>query len=169
MLGFASLTPTHAVYSPGIRTLFNPKKTTFACSRHRSNKGGGNKMSEWVNYPRHLVAICRRLCNVLIEHGDALDVIRLQDAPDTLFFVDPPYVHEMRDMSARYRHEMTDAQHIGLLTLLNAVQGKVMIAGYASDLYDGLLSGWTRLTRQHYAASGSGMQPRTEVLWIKPD
>jgi DNA adenine methylase len=149
--------------------LFNPRKTTFACSRHRSNKGGGSKMSEWGNYPRHLVAVCRRSRNVLIEHGDALDVIRLQDTADALFFVDPPYVHETRDKSARYRHELTDAQHVELLTVLKSVRGRVMIAGYASDLYDDLLSGWTRRTRAHYAASGSGTQPRTEVLWISPD
>jgi DNA adenine methylase len=75
------------------------------------------------------------------------------------------YVHSTRDTSAKYRCELTDDQHIELLTLLKGVQGKVMIAGYASALYDDLLTGWQRLTRQHYAAA-SGAKMRTEVLWI---
>ncbi|MDR3351762.1 MAG: DNA adenine methylase [Zoogloeaceae bacterium] len=98
---------------------------------------------------------------------DALDVIRVQDTPDALFFVDPPYVASTRNKSAFYRHEMDDDQHLALLNCLKAVQGRVMISGYASDLYDDMLIGWERLTRKHYAAA-SGAKERTEVLWISP-
>jgi hypothetical protein len=100
---------------------------------------------------------------------DARDVIRAQDTPGALFFVDPPYVIGTRDKGTHYRHELTDAQHAELLALLQGVRGKVMIAGYASALYDGALTGWTRLTRAHYAASSAGARVRSEVLWIKPD
>lgn len=148
--------------------LFNPGKNTFANARHRKKAGGGSKMSEWSNYPRHLVNVCRRLRNVLIEHQDALEVIRVQDTPDALFFVDPPYVMSTRYKSTRYRHEMTDAQHLALLDVLKTVQGQVMITGYASDLYDDSLTGWQRLTRKSYAAAGAGAQERAEVLWISP-
>jgi DNA adenine methylase len=147
--------------------LFSPQKTTFANARHRK-KCGGCKAHEWMSYPRHLANVCRRLRGVIIECGDALDVIRVQDTSDALFFVDPPYVMGTRDKNSRYRHEMSDAQHVALLTLLKGVQGKVMVTGYASDLYDDLLAGWTRLSRPHYAASGAGVQTRMEVLWIKP-
>jgi DNA adenine methylase len=75
--------------------LFNPKKTTFADARH--NRGGSSKSSEWASYPRTLAAVCRRLSSVIIENSDALRVIRVQDSPDTLFFVDPPYVMSTRD------------------------------------------------------------------------
>ncbi|MDR1351243.1 MAG: DNA adenine methylase [Zoogloeaceae bacterium] len=146
--------------------LFNPRKNTFANARHRKKTGGGGKMSEWVNYPRTLAAVCRRLRGVLIEHQDALDVIRVQDTDDALFFVDPPYVMSTRDKFVVYRHEMTDAQHLALLALLKSVRGRVMISGYASELYDDTLTGWTRLTRQHYASAGIGMGRRTEVLWM---
>jgi DNA adenine methylase len=146
--------------------LFNPGKNTFADARHRK-RGNHCKAREWSTYPRHLAAICRRLRGVIIEHRDALDVIRVQDTPDALFFVDPPYVHSTRDKNSRYRCELSDAQHEALLTLLRGVRGRAMIAGYASALYDDLLTGWQRLTRPHYAAS-SGAKARTEVLWIKP-
>lgn len=145
--------------------LFNPKKTTFADARH--NHGGSPKSSEWASYPRTLAAVCRRLRGVVIEHGDALRVIRVQDSPDTLFFVDPPYVASTRDRGSVYRHEMDDARHAELLALLRGIRGRAMVSGYASALYDGLLHGWRRVERRHYAA-GQGMSARTEVLWISP-
>jgi DNA adenine methylase len=145
--------------------LFNPAKNTFADARHRT-AGNHSKAHEWMTYPRHLVSICRRLRAVLIEHRDALDVIRVQDTRDALFFVDPPYVPSTRSKGANYRCELTDDQHVELLTLLKSVQGKVMIAGYTNEIYDDLLDGWQRLTHKHYAAA-IGARTRTEVLWIK--
>jgi DNA adenine methylase len=69
-----------------------------------------------------------------------------------------------------YRHELSDDDHGALLTQLRAIQGRAMVCGFASALYDDLLHDWTRLTRQHYAcAGGAGPQTRTEVLWIKPE
>lgn len=148
--------------------LFSPGKNTFANARHRKPAGGGSKMAEWVNYPRTLSAVCRRLRGVLIEHRDALDVIRNQDTPDALFFVDPPYVMSARIKQCVYRHEMADERHVELLTLLNEIKGRAMVTGYASALYDDLLRGWQRLERASYANTGAGAQARTEVLWISP-
>ncbi|MDR1710024.1 MAG: DNA adenine methylase [Candidatus Accumulibacter sp.] len=145
--------------------LFNPGKNTFANARHR--KGGYCKAGEWSTYPRHLASICRRLRGVVIDCCDARDVIRVQDTHDALFFVDPPYVPSTRK-SGGYRHEMTEAGHVELLTQLRAIQGRAMISGYASALYDDMLHDWTRLTHKHYAAAGEGAQLRSEVLWISP-
>ncbi|MDR0673310.1 MAG: DNA adenine methylase [Zoogloeaceae bacterium] len=146
--------------------LFNPGKNTFANARHRQ-KTGHCKAFEWNTYPRHLAHVCRRLRGVVIDHLDALDVIRVQDTADALFFVDPPYVASTRCKGSCYRHEMSDGQHLAFLALLKTVRGRVMISGYASALYDDTLAGWQRLTRKHYAAA-SGAKDRTEVLWISP-
>jgi DNA adenine methylase len=148
--------------------LFNPKKNTFANARHRKLGHGGCKGHEWMGYPRTLAAVCRRLRGVVIECRDARRVIADQDTPDALFFVDPPYVKSTRH-SAGYRHELSDDEHVALLTQLCAIQGRAMVCGYASALYDDLLTGWTRLEHRHYACAGAGAQARTEVLWIKPD
>jgi len=61
--------------------------------------------------------------------------IRAQDTPDTLFFVDPPYVPSTRSKSG-YRHEMSEADHVALLDQLRSVRGMVVLAGYPSKLYD---------------------------------
>jgi len=154
---------TRAYQSFHHEALFNSGKTTFADARHAH--GGHGKAHEWASYPRSLVAVCKRLHGVIIECRDALDVIRAQDAPDTLFFVDPPYLPATRTKSG-YRHELDNTAHRTLLERLRAVQGMVVLAGYPSAFYDDLLPDWRRVTRQHHAA-GSNL-PRTEALWISP-
>jgi DNA adenine methylase len=154
---------TRAYQSFHHEALFNPKKTTFADALHRV--GGHSKAHEWASYPRSLAAVCRRLQGVVIECRDALDVIRAQDSPDTLFFVDPPYMPSTRSKSG-YRHEMTQSEHEALLDRLCSVKGLVVLAGYPSDLYDAVLHDWHRVTRQHHVAGS--FKPRTEVLWISP-
>jgi DNA adenine methylase len=144
-------------------SLFNPRKTTFADARHRVNHHC--KAREWASYPRSLAAVCNRLRGVIVECRDALEVIRAQDNPDTLFFVDPPYLPVTRS-SGGYRHEMDTPAHIALLDRLRAVQGLVVLAGYPSDLYDRHLRGWRRVERKAYAAGSRA--GRTEVLWISP-
>ena len=143
--------------------LFDPKKRTFADARHRT--GSHCKAHEWASYPRHLVRICQRLQGVIIERRDALEVIRAQDSPDTLFFIDPPYLPSTRSDTG-YRCELTEAQHAALLTRLQGIQGRAVVAGYPSELYDDMLKGWQRIERPHRAAGS--LRPRTEVLWISP-
>ena len=46
---------------------------------------------------------------VQIENAPALEVIARYDSLETLFYCDPPYVHETRGDTKAYAHEMTDA------------------------------------------------------------
>jgi len=144
-------------------SLFNLKKTTFADARHRV--GNHCKAHEWANYPKSLLSISRRLQSVILECRAATDVIRAQDTPDTLFFVDPPYVPSTRSKSG-YRHEMSETDHATLLEQLRQVRGMVVLAGYPSALYDDMLHDWHRIERP-FRAAGS-LRPRTEVLWLSP-
>lgn len=154
---------TRAYQSFHHEALFNFKKTTFADARHRT--GPHCKAHEWASYPRSLLTVSRRLQGVVIECRPAQEVIRAQDTPDTLFFVDPPYVPSTRTKSG-YRHEMSEADHVALLEQLRAVQGLVVLAGYPSKLYDQVLYDWHRVERPHRAAGSQ--RPRTEVLWLSP-
>lgn len=154
---------TRAYQSFHHEALFNARKNTFADARHRT--GNRSKAHEWASYPRSLAAVSRRLQGVVIECRDALEVIRAQDTPDTLFFVDPPYMPSTRTKSG-YRCELDEAGHIALLERLKEVKGLVVIAGYPSDLYDRMLDGWKRVERPHRAAGSFRL--RTEVLWISP-
>lgn len=135
--------------------------------------GGRQKNHEtvlWHQQPDRLLAAAQRLKQAIIENRDALDCIQYYDTPDTLTFVDPPYMHSTRDAatvaSKAYRHEMSDAQHIELLHVLLKCKGKVMLTGYAHPIYDDLLTGWHRTTRQARASGARGGVVRTEVLWM---
>jgi DNA adenine methylase len=98
------------------------------------------------------------------------EVIRQQDGPNTLFYLDPPYLHSTGASTDTYGpHEMTEADHRQLLALLGTLKGKVMLSGYPSDLYEQALVGWTRHTfdMANNAASGKTKARETEVLWCK--
>lgn len=142
-------------------------KTGF---RANSNRSGTTPARDWMNYPDCLSATIERLRGVVIENRDALDVMRQHDSPDTLHYVDPPYVWDTRSNAnpyckKGYRHEMTDDQHRAMAAVLHELRGKVVLSGYGCDLYDReLFKDWKRIERP---ALADGARPRTEVLWIR--
>ena len=110
--------------------------------------------------------LIKRLQGVTIENKDAKAVMAQHDAPATLHYVDPPYVFATRaDLSKDYAVELTDDDHVELLTFLRGLRGMVVLSGYPSEIYDSALSDWRRVER---AALADGASPRTEVLWINP-
>jgi DNA adenine methylase len=98
----------------------------------------------------------------------ALDVIRSEDTPATLFYLDPPYLHETRTAQKVYGpYEMTEADHRRLLEVLKGCKGKVILSGYSSSMYEGALRDWNRAEIQiaTHAAGGTSKRTMTEVLW----
>lgn len=126
----------------------------------------------WMEYPEAIAAAGQRMAGVLIENRPAIEVMRQHDAPDTLHFVDPPYLHTTRVMqpgkAGYYRHEMTDAQHEELLDCVRNLEGYVVLCGYDSVLYRQLLQGWRHFTTQARISAGRGTALRTENVWINP-
>lgn len=131
--------------------------------RSNSNRSGTTPARDWVNFPDSLQAVIERLQGVVVLNRDALDVMAAHDGPDTLHYVDPPYVPATRDKGADYAHELTDDQHLELLEFLRRLKGKVVLSGYPSQEYDGALSDWYRVQRKALAC---GARERTEVLWM---
>lgn len=132
----------------------------------------GTAQSLWADYPEHLGFIGQRLSGVLIENRPAIQVIKDHDAPTTLHYVDPPYVHDTRYSGAKtgriYRHEMNDKDHLDLLSNLLELEGMVMLSGYPSELYDDVLKDWKRVDTKARISSGRGTDTRIECLWINP-
>lgn len=130
-----------------------------------SRAGMGGAVSRWLGSVEGLSEIVQRLLRVQIENAPALEVIARYDSPETLFYCDPPYVHDTRGDAKAYAFEMTDAQHTELAEALRKVRGKVALSGYDSPLYDELYAGWTRVEaprRQIHSSKGE----RAEVLWV---
>lgn len=133
--------------------------------RSNSNRAGSTPATDWRRYPGCLPAIIERLQGVVIEHRPALQVIANHDSPETVFYIDPPYMAETRDAGKDYKHELTDSEHVELARILQAIKGIAVVSGYDSPLYSELYQGWTKLAKEAYA---DGARPRTEVLWISP-
>lgn len=134
--------------------------------RSNSNRIGTTPARDWANYPESLLSTVERLRGVVVLNRDAREVMSAHDGPETLHYVDPPYMAETRDAGGDYRHELTDDDHTSLLQFLTTLQGKVVLSGYPSPTYDDALSGWRRIQR---AALADGARKRTEVLWLNFD
>jgi DNA adenine methylase len=135
--------------------------------RNRVRGGRGDSVNAWWGAIRGLEAVHQRLMDVKVLNRPALDVIRSEDTPATLFYLDPPYYHPTRASKKVYDHEMTERDHRELLDVLLATKGKVILSGYANDLYDGKLSGWIReeFDLPNNAAGGKKKRRMIEVLW----
>jgi DNA adenine methylase len=81
--------------------------------------------------------------------------------------VRPCYLHETRATTDAYAHEMTVAEHRELLQVLRQCDGKVILSGNPSALYDGALADWNRhaFDLANNAAGGKTKNRETEVLW----
>lgn len=137
------------------------KKTGF---RANSNRSGTTPAHDWMNYPDALRITIQRLRGIVIENREALKCMQQHDTPETLHYVDPPYVMSTRsDHRGDYNFELTDQDHGALAAGLAGLQGMVIVSGYRSDLYDSLYAGWKRVDR---AAHADGAAKRVECLWL---
>ena len=136
-------------------------------TRSRTRREMNGNVSEWLGAVDGLPDVHARLRRVLIENIPAVDLIRREDAAFTLFYCDPPYLHETRKATTAYAFEMTEADHQELLDVLRQCKGTVMLSGYPSELYDQALTGWSRHTFDlpNHAANGKEKRRETEVLW----
>ncbi len=123
---------------------------------------------DWANYPAQISGFVQRLRGVVIENRDALQVIRQHDSPHTLYYLDPPYPHCVRNMrrgNAMYACEMTDEDHKVLAGVIHQVRAMVIISGYECDLYRDLFGDWTQFQKEHVVDGG---RKRYESIWLNP-
>lgn len=142
----------------------------WANCKNTTRAGMSGVVSRWLGGVEALPEIAQRLLRVQVENRPAIDVIKLYDAPDTLFYCDPPYVHETRGDSSAYGFEMTDAQHEELADTLNGVKGMVAFSNYDCPLLERLYPArrWFKNVaspKTNHATKGT----RVEVLWTNYD
>lgn len=130
-----------------------------------SRAGMAGAVSRWLGSVDGLSEIVQRLQRIQIENVPALEAIERYDTPKTLFYLDPPYVHDSRGDSTAYGAEMTDADHMELAETLFEIDGRAAISGYRSDLYDELYRGWRRIDADPKLCH-SVRSERQECLWV---
>jgi len=138
----------------------------------RTGRSASSRTSMWQNLPERLAVAGLRLQAAQIERGSWGKVLAQYESADTLAYLDPPYLHSTRNPRNRksYDYEMTQVDHIRLLLRLKEYKGKVVLSGYASSLYDELLSGWHRIEIETTSSASNKANKkharRTEVLWL---
>ena len=142
----------------------------WANCKDTSRAGMSGVVSRWLGGVEALPEIAERLLRVQIENRPAVDVIRLYDARTSLFYCDPPYLHETRGDTSAYGFEMTDEQHKELAATLNDASGKVAISNYQCDFMDHLYPApkWTKTTSAERTIH-STKDKRNEALWTNYD
>jgi DNA adenine methylase len=116
----------------------------WANCKDTSRAGMSGVISRWLGGVEGLPEIGLRLLRVQIENRPAIDVIRVYDSPTTLFYCDPPYLHDTRGDSSAYGFEMSEDAHVELAAQLYACKGKVALSGYRNSLMDKLYRDWRR-------------------------
>lgn len=137
----------------------------WANCKDTSRSGMSGVISRWLGGVDALPEIATRLLRVQIENRPAIDVIRLYDNPTTLFYCDPPYLHDTRGDSSAYGFEMSEDGHVELAAQLLACKGKVALSGYRNSLMDKLYTGWRRFDAP-IKQCHSIKKPRQECLWM---
>lgn len=124
--------------------------------------GGPRCATMWNNLPEIVISCCERLKNAQIENIDAIQLIERYSSTDTLIYVDPPYLPEIRKKNI-YKYEYSKEQHIQLLNTLKKSDSMIMLSGYDSDLYNDTLSDW--YTAEKNTTAQMGLH-RVEKLWM---
>jgi DNA adenine methylase len=142
----------------------------WANCKDTSRAGMSGVVSRWLGGVEALDDIARRLIQVQIENRPAVEVIRLYDGPQTLFYCDPPYLHATRGDSKAYGFEMDERQHREFAEAVNGCEGMVAVSGYDHPLMEKLFppDRWFKalgLDKTIHSTKGT----RQEVLWTNYD
>jgi DNA adenine methylase len=147
-----------------------------------SARGLASVASSWRGKIANLEHWHDRLSRVQLDNRDAMDVIKYWDSPDTVFYVDPPYMPDTRISQGIYDCEVNAEYHGKLLELLLSLKGSVALSGYDHPAYEILVKNkWTvhkvettcfaagRVRGSKMQGKGAGLKhaKRTEMLWVK--
>ena len=137
-------------------------------------KGNTNASAEsWARLAARLERAGRRLRGVQIECLPYEAILQRFDSR-AVVLLDPPYLATTRVSTRVYQHEFTTDQHERLVRLVVRSKAKMVICGYANDLYEETLAGWNRVEMKGRSfanpCGNGGKRPfRTLVLWANFD
>jgi DNA adenine methylase len=126
-----------------------------------------------------------RFKNVEVIHSKAESLLVRFNRPDTLLYLDPPYLLEQgrigRNPGNQYRYNMSYDQHVELLVRLRTLKSKILISNYddQTHLYKRYLEQgecfsselkstfqpWTRYEYNTISTIAKGDMNRTECFW----
>ncbi|WP_235660164.1 DNA adenine methylase [Mycobacteroides abscessus] len=119
-------------------------------------------------YAGRIAQAAKRIQRVSLECRPAVELVESYGSDrGNLLYVDPPYIVDKGiRRGGEYRVEMrSDGAHRELLDACLGADAAVVVSGYSSALYDGMLDGWYRYELPMVTSQGSGDGRRVEIVW----
>lgn len=122
---------------------FYKMRLTFSGGGHKYRNGIGlSKTQDKSQTYQSAVNLIPKMAEIIktwnILCRDFEDVINFYDTPETLFFLDPPYVGYENIYAGGFKKE----DHKRLRDTLGKIKGKAMVCYYPDPLIDDLYDGW---------------------------
>lgn len=127
----------------------------------KKNSSGKNT---WTTMLKLLPKISERLQNVTLLSCDFREVVKIWDEPEVFMYLDPPS-SKSKDAPTIYDGDMTEDDHIALLSSVKSAKAKVMISGSYSSLYAKTLDKTVWRYKKKDVGSKS-KERRTEFIWM---
>lgn len=147
----------------------------FVTPTRRVRRGMNEQVSAYLTAVDGLQEFCQRLRQVEIRNEHFRVIIPRYDHAQCFHIWDPPYLSVDEDGTIirvapeAYEFEMTLEEHVELLDLAAVCEGKFMLQGYPSKLYERYAKqhGWILHTKEFDAKSSSKKtkEKRVECLW----
>ncbi len=136
----------------------------IANSGYRYALRGDNIPYGLTNLIKSLPRYINRIRNVQFFNRDALSIIKAFDAPQTFFYIDPPYINRNQGHYSGY----TESDYLSLLDILKNVRGSFILSGYSTGLEPDI---WKRVDIEAVSSAMNSKKfgkksPRIESIWI---
>lgn len=151
----------------------NGQGKSFSWTRSGRLRGGRHgDVNAWETMKPLVREIGFRLRGVELVRGLALPLMARAAGPDTVFYCDPPFLHESRSSKNKLLYgefEMSTEDHVALLDFIVQVPAAgVYISCYPNDLYRERLggAGWDLAKRFFSNNMATGVDKGVKEAWL---
>jgi DNA adenine methylase len=152
---------------------FSTNMSSWKPTKSKSRRGMAQSVSQWLGHiENNLPLAVERMKMLQVENMDFKELLIKYDSHDTLFYLDPPYIHDTRKMTYEYEHELSNERHKELVECLLKLKGKCILSGYEHEIYSRLeKEGWQKVYLGEFAKRSiktieSEKEKGREFVWI---
>tara|TARA_R110002124_G_scaffold46629_4_gene139701 strand:+ start:493 stop:1233 length:741 start_codon:yes stop_codon:yes gene_type:complete len=108
-----------------------------------------------------------------LHHANALEFLKYGNmvakwGKETVVYLDPPYPLDTRTSNARYANELTDQQHLELLSIAKSLNCHVLISTYPNQMYQHQLASWRLVKHKSVASNGEVREENLYCNFAEP-
>jgi DNA adenine methylase len=128
----------------------------------------GRKPKAFLNAVKNLEQLALFFKKIYIFNLDYKDIMLKYDRPETLFYLDPPYILDNnKKASHKYFHEFTFEQHCELVQFIKTIKAKVCVSHYKHPLYEQELKDWNKRYKERQIPKYNDRKNKKDALKIE--